>query len=207
VIRSVELARVDLYWLPLGAGGHSVRLNGLVFEAVVARLERRTACDLYHSALVVRAPSGRFVIEQAPVRDNHGAKRGVVAEGPVGSRLAGRYRIFRYEVRRWRDGVIPDIGEAVESPQQLTGDPHLAQRVVDLVPTVPSLVWGRDESQAGEMWNSNSLTSWLIARSGLHVESVHPPAGGRAPGWDAGLVVARRQQPAADSVGRESAAG
>ncbi len=47
---------IDLYWLPLGAGGHSVRLNGLVFEAVVARLERRTACDLYHSALVVTAP-------------------------------------------------------------------------------------------------------------------------------------------------------
>ena len=192
--------RVDLYWLPLGAGGHSVRLNGVVFEAVVARLERRTACDLYHSALVVRAPSGRFVIEQAPVRDNDGAKRGVVAEGPVGSRLAGRYRIFRYEVRRWRDGVIPDIGEAVESPQQLTGDPLLAQRVVDLVPTVPSLVWGRDESRAGEMWNSNSLTSWLIARSGLHVESVHPPAGGRAPGWQAGLVVARRQQPMASGA-------
>jgi hypothetical protein len=188
---------VDLYWLPLGAGGHSVRLNGLVFEAVVARLERRTACDLYHSALVVRAPSGRFVIEQAPVQDNDGAKRGVVAEGAVGSRLAGRFRIFRYEVRRWRDGVIPDIGEAVESPQQLTADPSLAQHVLDLVPAVPRLVWGRDESQTGEMWNSNSLTSWLIARSGLHAESVHPPAGGRAPGWRAGLVVARRQ-PRAD---------
>jgi hypothetical protein len=188
---------VDLYWLPLGAGGHSVRLNGLVFEAVVARLERRTACDLYHSALVVRAPSGRFVIEQAPVRDNDGAERGVVAEGAVGSRLAGRFRIFRYEVRRWRDGVIPDIGEAVESPQQVTGDPLLAQRVLDLVPAVPRLVWGRDESQTGEMWNSNSLTSWLIARSGLHVEALHPPAGGRAPGWQAGLVVARRQ-PVAD---------
>ena len=76
---------VDLYWLPLGAGGHSVRLNGLVFEAVVARLERRTACDLYHSALVVTVPSGRFVIEQAPVRDNDGAERGVVVEGSVGS--------------------------------------------------------------------------------------------------------------------------
>jgi hypothetical protein len=197
---------VDLYWLPLGAGGHSVRLNGLVFEAVVARLERRPPCDLYHSALVVRAPSGRFVIEQAPVRDNDGAKRGVVAEGAVGGRLAGRFRIFRYEVRRWRDGVIPDIGEAVESPQQLTRSPSLAQHVLDLVPAVPRLVWGRDESQAGEMWNSNSLTSWLIARSGLHVESVHPPAGGRAPGWRAGLVVARRQ-PVADSVGLEPAAG
>ena len=116
-------AGVDLYWLPLGAGGHSVRLNGRVFEAVVARIERRTACDLYHSALVVRAPSGRFVIEQAPIRDNDGAKRGVVAEGAVGSRLAGRFRIFRYEVRRWRDGVIPDVAEAVGSPQRLTDDP------------------------------------------------------------------------------------
>ena len=197
---------VDLYWLPLGAGGHSVRLNGRVFEAVAARLARRPPCDLYHSGLVVRVPDGRFVIEQAPVRDKNGLERGVIAEGAVGSRWAGRFRLFRYEVRRWRDGVIPDIGEAVESPQHLTGDPFLAQRVVDLVPTVPSLVWGRDESQAGEMWNSNSLTSWLIARSGLHVESVHPPAGGRAPGWDAGLVVARRQQRAADSVGREPAA-
>jgi hypothetical protein len=38
-------ASVDLYWLPLGAGGHSVRLNGKVFEAVVARLERRGRFD------------------------------------------------------------------------------------------------------------------------------------------------------------------
>jgi hypothetical protein len=60
-------AGIDLYWLPLGAGGHSVRLNGRIFEAVAARLERRTSCDLYHSALVVRVPQGRFVIEQAPL--------------------------------------------------------------------------------------------------------------------------------------------
>jgi hypothetical protein len=149
---------------------------------------------------VVRVPDGRFVIEQAPVRDKNGLERGVIAEGAVGSRWAGRFRIFRYEVRCWRDGVIPDIGEAVESPQRLTDDPSLAQHFLDLVPTVPSLVWGRDESRTGEMWNSNSLTSWLIARSGLHVESVHPPAGGRAPGWQAGLVVARRQQPMASGA-------
>lgn len=49
-----ETAAVDLYWLPLGAGGHSVRLNGRVFEAAAARAERRPACDLYHSALEVR---------------------------------------------------------------------------------------------------------------------------------------------------------
>ncbi len=185
---------VDLYWLPLGAGGHSVRLNGRVFEAVVARLERRPAFDLYHSALEMRAPEGRFVIEMTPVIDANGARRGVVAEGAVGTRRAGRFRIFRYEVRRWRDGVIPDVGEAVESPRRLTDDPRLAQRVLDLVRDVPTPVWGRDEVGAGGMWNSNSLILWLIARSGLDAESIKPPAGGRAPGWDAGLVVARRRE-------------
>jgi hypothetical protein len=194
---------VDLYWLPLGAGGHSVRLNGRLFEAIAARLQRRPPCDLYHSALEVRVPEGRFVIEQAPVRDRNGAERGVVAEGAVGSRWVRRFRIFRYEIRRWRDGAIPDIDEAVESPQRLTNDPLFAQRVLDLVPAVPALVWGRDESEAGEMWNSNSVTSWLIARSGLPVESVRLPAGGRAPGWRAGHVVACRQQSITDAVGRE----
>ena len=59
-------ASIDLYWLPLGAGGHSVRLNGRIYEAVAARLGRRPVSDLYHSALEVRVPEGRFVIEQAP---------------------------------------------------------------------------------------------------------------------------------------------
>ena len=184
---------VDLYWLPLGAGGHSVRLNGRVYEAVVARLERRTATSLYHSALVVRVPAGEFVIEMAPVRDGDGALRGVVAEGPVGSRWARALRSFRYEIRRWAGGVIPDVDEAVDSPERLTDDPALAARVLALVPEVPTPVWGRDELRAGEMWNSNSLISWLLARSGLGVEAVQPPVGGRAPGWDAGLVVAGRQ--------------
>jgi hypothetical protein len=185
-------ARVDLYWLPLGAGGHSVRLNGRVFEWATARLAHRPTCDLYHSALDITAPTGHFVIEMAPVPDLDGDARGVVAEGPVGSRLARRARIFRYEVRRWRDGVIPDLSEAVASPLTLSTDPRRAQRVLDLVPDVPTPVWGRDELGAGEMWNSNSLISWLIVSSGLDVSAVDPPEGGRAPGWNAGVVVARR---------------
>ncbi len=183
---------VALYWLPLGAGGHFVRLNGRVFEAAVSRFEQRPACDLYHSALEIRVPEGRFVIEQTPVPDGHGARRGVAAGGAVGARWAGRFRIFRYEVRRWRDGVIPDIGEAVDSPRQLTDDSDCARRVLDLVPSLPTPVWGRDQLAAGEMWNSNSVISWLLASAGLHPESIQPPDGGRAPGWHAGLVVARR---------------
>ena len=61
-------------------------------------------------------------------------------------------------------------------------------------PKVPTPVWGRDDLHAGEMWNSNSLISWLILRSGLDVESIHTPLNGRAPGWSAGIVIARRQQ-------------
>jgi hypothetical protein len=185
-------AGIELYWLPLGAGGHSVRLNGRVYEAVAARLRRRPTSDLYHSGLVVHVPEGRFVIEQAPVRDSNGAERGVVAEGAVGARWAGRFRIFRYEVRRWRNGVIPDVAEAVESPQRLSDDLLQARRLLDLVPSVPTPVWGRDEFGTGEMWNSNSVISWLIARSGIAAESIPLPAGGRAPGWEAGIAVARR---------------
>jgi hypothetical protein len=188
-------AGVDLYWLPLGAGGHFVRLNGRVYEAVTARLERRPARDLYHSALEVRVREGRYVVEVTPVPDGNGASRGVAAEGAVGSRRLQGIRIFRYEVRRWRDGVIPDVGEAVESPRRLTDDLQVALRVLDLVPDVPMLVWGRDESGTGEMWNSNSVIAWLIARSGLASESVQPPAGGRAPGWAAGVAVAGSKQP------------
>jgi hypothetical protein len=40
------------------------------------------------------------------------------------------------------------------------------------------------------MWNSNSVVSWLLARSGLQPEEIGPPAGGRAPGWAAGVRVA-----------------
>ena len=183
---------VDLYWLPLGAGGRSVRLNGRVFEAVAARLAGREPCDLYHAALEVRVPEGDYVIEQAPAARGERSDRGVVAAGPVGSRWAGRFRVFRYEVRCWRGGVIPDVDEAVDSPRHLTSEPHAARRVLDLAPRVPTAVWGRDELGAGEMWNSNSIVAWLVARSGLAAESIRPPAGGRAPGWRAGLVVAQR---------------
>jgi hypothetical protein len=183
---------IDLYWLPLGAGGHSVRLNGRVFEALAARIDHRPPCDLYHSALVVRVPEACYVIEQAPAGRCDGTKRGVVSEGAVGSRWAGHLRLFRYELRRWRDGVIPDVDEAVDSPRQLTQDAGAAHRLLDLVPLVPTLVWGRDEMHAGEMWNSNSVISWLLARSGVSTRGISPPTGGRAPGWTAGLVVAFR---------------
>ena len=170
-----------------------MRLNGRLYEAVAARLQRRRPCDLYHAALEVQIPDGRFVIEQAPAGRGDGSRRGVVSGGAVGSRLVGRMRIFRYELRRWRGGEIPDAAEAVESPRRLTDDVAVAQRILELAPAVPTPVWGRDELKTGEMWNSNSVVSWLLERSGLGPESIAPPAGGRAPGWHGGIVAARRE--------------
>jgi hypothetical protein len=188
---SPATAGVDLYWLPLGAGGHFVRLNGRLYELLQAGLERRPRLDLYHSALEVRVPEGRFVIENVwPIPDAAGSSRGVAVEGPVGSRRLARFRACRYEVRAWVEGTIPDVAEAVESPQRLSDDAGDARRMLALTRSVPALVWGRDELGAGEMWNSNSVIAWLLARSGLPARSVRPPAGGRAPGWAAGLAAA-----------------
>jgi hypothetical protein len=63
--------------------------------------------------------------------------------------------------------------------------------VLDLVPQVPRPVWGRDQFGAGEMWNSNSVISWLLVTAGLDLAGIGPPTGGRAPGWHAGLTAAQ----------------
>ncbi|MDQ1448546.1 MAG: hypothetical protein QOC79_1517, partial [Actinomycetota bacterium] len=168
------------------------RITGKLFEAASALVDRRSRFDLYHSALVISSPEGHFVIEQAPVPDLCGERRGVVAEGPVGMRWLGRFRVFRYEIRRWRDGQIPDIDQAIGSPVRLTDDVEVAEQILNLLPSIPTPVWGRDEFDTGEMWNSNSVVSWVLARSGAHVEAIHPPGKGRAPGWDAGLAIAAR---------------
>jgi len=191
--RSVVAAQgetgVYLYWIPLGAGAHVVRTSGRIYEAFSALAQGRERCDLFHSALIVVVGGRRFVIEMTPIQDHDGPQsRGVVAEGPVGMRWAGRFRVFRYEIRRWPDGVIPDLQFAVASPARVTDDEREAQLVVDLVPSVPALVWGRDELRAGEMWTCNSVVAWLLTMAGLLQAAGDPPGGGRAPGWEAGIT-------------------
>ncbi|WP_176984962.1 hypothetical protein [Asanoa ishikariensis] len=194
-------AKVLLYWLPLGAGGHVVRWNGRLFEALMARRERRTVQDLYHSALEVHVADDRFVVEMTPAWGPKATDRGVVREGPVGSRRLGRFAAFRYEVRRWHTGVIANMAEAVDSPVSVGHDLAQALLLLRLAPSVPALTWGRDERHTGDMWNSNSLAAWLLVRSGHDTSRLVPPARGRAPGWHAGLAVAARaedQVPAVD---------
>lgn len=187
-------ARVLVHWLPLGAGGQVVRWNGRLYEAIAARREHRPAADLYHCALEIVVDADRYVIEMAPVWTTRATGRGVVLEGPVGLPWLGRFAAFRYEVRRWRDGVIPDLAEAVGRPCLAGDDAARARRLLDLVPQAPPVTWGRDELRTGDMWNSNSLVAWLLAASGHDLTRVRPPAGGRLPGWRAGLALAARQR-------------
>ena len=183
---------IRIYWIPLGAGGSGfVRWNGRIYERFSALRERRSRCALYHTALEVIVPDGRYTIETAwPSPDADTASRGVAYEGPVFSRRLAAFRPFRYEVRCWLDGVIPDVAHAVGGPQRVSADPVAARRVLDFVPRVPHLVWGRHEAGAKEMWNSNSVVSWLLAASGVDTDPIEPPPGGRAPGWLTGIAAA-----------------
>lgn len=182
---------VVLWWIPVGAGGHVVVHTCRWWELVQARLARRAPQQLFHAALEVTVDDGRFVIEMTPAwGDVRGLDRGVVRTGPVGMGLLGRSRLFRYEVRCWRDGIIPDRQWAVGGPTLLTHNAAVARALLDQVREVPARTWGRAVEATGDMWNSNSLISWLLATTGIDTLDLRPPPGGRAPGWDAGLTVA-----------------
>ena len=186
-------ATVDLYWIPLGAGGSGlVRATGRIYERITARRERRHPMHLLHTALQVHLPEGRFVVETMwPSPDTDLEARGVVVSGDVGVRRLGLARWLRYEVRCWRDGVLPDSRAAIGGPRTVSHDIVTARRLLEQTHSVPELIWGRDEMGTGEMWNSNSVIAWLLTRSGLPTEAIAPPPGSRAPGWQAGIVIAR----------------
>lgn len=192
--RDTVAATIDLYWIPLGAGGTGfVRLNGRIYERITAGLKHRRPLALYHTALQVEVPEGRFVLETMwPSPDGDTASRGVVVQGPVWSRELSRIRTFRYEVRCWRNGVLPDADEAIGGPQRVSGEIEQARRLLELASSVPAFTWGRDQLETGEMWNSNSVISWLLVSSGVSMDSVHPPVDGRAPGWESGVCIAER---------------
>ena len=162
-------------------------------EAIDAARRHRERCDLYHAALVVELGGDRSRSSSRPRPTRDEASRGVVATGAVGSPLGrpaapvplrGPLLARRVDPGSRRGGRRTAPAEPATRPRPAA--------LLDLVAAVPTPVWGRDELRAGEGWNSNSVIAWLIATAGLWTERVHPPAGGRAPGWDAGLEVARR---------------
>ena len=87
--RSGATAAVDLYWIPLGAGGHSVGFNGRVFEAIAAAREHRRRSDRYHAALIVELDANRYTIELAPAWGRDREHRGSPARAPSGAGISG----------------------------------------------------------------------------------------------------------------------
>ena len=190
----MQTAYVDLYWLPLGAGGHSVRYNGRVFESVVARLEKRPVRDLYHSALVVRVPDGEFVIEQAPAFHGDGGLRGVVAEGAVGSRRPRQATplSLRDQMLAWRRHPGRERGR--REPRRLTNDPASRSASSTSFADVPTPGLGTRRARCRRDVELE-LGDLLADRAQRHRTSMAciRQHDGRAPGWRAGVVVARRQ--------------
>ena len=194
MIEAVAASGLDLYWIPLGADARVVRTSGRIYEACAAWAQRRPRRPLYHSALIANLPEGCYCMEMTPIpRGGDSAERGVVGEGAVGTRLLRRLRVFRYELRCWLDGTIPDLAYAVDSPVRISADVAVIRHVIALLGEVPTPVWGRDELHAGEMWNSNSVISWMLDQAGVLDRAGMPPRAGRAPGWDAGVLVAHRE--------------
>ncbi len=133
-------------------------------------------------------------MEMTPSFGGPGTDRGVVVTGPV-----GRARRRRRQAAALRDPLLARREHQRHrrgggDPLRLSDSADDARRIIALAPDVPPLTWGRDERNAGEMWNSNSVIAWLVKRAGLAAEQVRPPRGGRAPGWRAGVTVARHRE-------------
>lgn len=160
------------------------------WEVLRARRERRRPRPLFHAAMEVFDGDARYVIEMTPAWGQPAAARGVVATGPVGVRWFGASRFFRYEVRCWQGGEIPDRAWAPVDPLRFPLGVAEVRALLERVPLVPRLTWGRDAFAIGDMWNSNSLIAWLLQTSGIDAAAIAPPGKGSAPGWRSGIAAA-----------------
>ena len=187
---------VLLYWLPLGVGwpfraAQRACLRGVQRQAFPSTTLRSVSLGVGDPNAI-----GYFTVDMTPVPNARPWERGVVAEGAVGTNWARPPRVFRYEVRLWGDGTIPDLRYAVRSPIRVDGRSrhHDCGRLPFASRGDPDL--GCDELQAGEMWSCNSIISWVLTSAGANLDAFSVPLGGRAPGWQAGVTVALRRTPA-----------
>lgn len=177
--------------MPVGAGTPRLQRASLrLWEAFEAARARRTRTVLYHSALKLHTEGRTRTLELMPAFIDSASPP--LLTGPVGAGLAGRLRVFRYQLVCTDVEALPDEQWAVESPQVLAHDESVARAIIALAPAVPPYTWGRRVRGTSEMWTSDSVISWLLLRAGVDLAAMHIPAGGRAPGWEAGLEVASR---------------
>lgn len=180
---------LDLCWLPVGAGTRVQAASLWLYESVAARIGRRPKATLYHAALKFGVDARRYTLELMPIpREQHEEP---LMTGPVGTRLAARLRIFQYQLRLRESAELPDE-QWIASVHRLASDPSAIEGVLGHARLVPPYTWGRRVPGTKEMWTSDSALSWLLTRAGVALGEAGPPPGGRAPGWDAGIAIARR---------------
>ena len=184
---------VDLYWIPVAAGTSRLQQASLAWwEAFEALRCRRPRATLLHSALkIALGDDETYTLEVAPAFISGATPP--LATGPVGVRGADRWRLFRYQLRSLVVEKLPDEEWAVASPVRLADSCTVVQQLLELAPSVPRHTWGRRARGTREMWTSDSTVSWLLTRTGIDLSSVQPPAGGRAPGWQAGIDLAQAE--------------
>lgn len=182
---------VELLWLPVGAETSRFQQASLrLWEAFEAARARRPRVALVHSALRVRTCDGTaYAIELTPAFQPTSVPPR--ATGPVGLRMLGRFQLFRWALQCTPGGAFPDEQWATGEPDVLATDCDTADSLLQLTSTIPRYTWGRRRPGTGEMWTSDSVVAWLLVRASIDVAGVGPPPGTRAPGWDAGLLVAR----------------
>ncbi|MBO0595821.1 hypothetical protein I2485_13105 [Nesterenkonia sp. E16_7] len=197
---------LDLWWIPVGAGGHVVVHTSRWWESLRALRARRRPRPLFHAALEVTNGPAEYVVEMTRAWGQPLGPRGVVAQGPVGFTWSGASPFLRYEIRCWRDGIIPDREWAVGPPHRFPLAAEDVGALIGRIPEAPQLTWGRDVFGIGDMWNSNSLISWLLQSAGIDAAALAPPERGDAPGWRSGIVAARSPE-RSGSTGEQGTAG
>lgn len=183
---------VDLYWLPVAAGtGSRLRMWSLAaWEAFEALRAWRPRARLCHSALKVRIANGQtHTVELTPVF--RGETPPLSMTGPVGFRGADRFRLLRYQVRCTRVDRLPDEEWTLGPALRLSADCQAASDVLTLAAAVPKHTWGLRVRGTSEMWTSDSAIAWMLDRAGIDAAAILLPPGSRAPGWTAGVEVAR----------------
>lgn len=178
--------------MPVGAGTSRFQQASLrLWESIEAARARRSRTILYHSALKLRTEGRTRTLELMPAFVSTASA--ALMTGPVGVSFAGRLRLFRYKIVCLEVESLPDEQWAVDSPQVLSEDPEVAEAIVRLAGRTPRYTWGRRVRGTSEMWTSDSVIAWLLMQLGVDLSPIRIPADGRAPGWFAGIELAKKR--------------
>ena len=179
---------VELFWLPVGAGTHFQRASLVAYDWCLSHIARRPRAAFVHAALKVKLEGRTFTLELMPVPAHQNVAP--LLTGPVGISIAGRLRLFRYQLVCRETDSLPDEGWAINSPVLLSTDAAFGKRLMALAPLVPANVWVAGRPAPRRCGHLIRPSRWLLHRTGLDAAALQRPPGTQAPGWAAGIQVA-----------------